>query len=265
MKIGLSSAVFYPQKSEIAIDKLCKMGFRVSEFFYNCEYEISEEFLSQIKSVCETSGTEIISVHPFTAFAESVYFFSEYERRCEEQLAKYAEIFKRVKWLGAKYFTLHGDRAHKGLGDDVCKLTCGGIQSLQKLSDAARQAGITLCLENVAWCKSANINYLKSVSENVDGIGFTLDLKQARRAGVPWESYLDVMGDKLRNIHISDFDENNDCLLPGEGLFDFRQFFSRIEEVGYKGDVIVEVYSSNYSDEKRISASKSFLEDIAGI
>lgn len=260
MKVGVSSAVFYPLVSEQAIDKVLELGFDTLEFFFNCEYEMSEGFLSVIEEKLCEKGARLLSVHPYTAFAEGVFLFSEYKRRCEEYILKYNEYFQRAKKLGARYFTFHGDRAFRGLTDDACTLSPLQCEVLNILSENARRKGITLCLENVSWCKSANISYLKEVSKKVPEIGFTLDLKQARRAGIPVNEYIDVMGDKIMNIHISDFDEQHDCLLPGEGVFDFSDFFRRIKNIGYNGDVITEVYSSNFLEESQLKHSKKFVE-----
>ena len=260
MKVGISSAVFYPMESEKSFDKLINAGFSTAEFFYNCEYEISEEFTEYLCEKVKSGGMEIVSVHPFTAFAEGVFFFSEYKRRTDEQLKKYEHTFRQMEKLGAKYFTLHGDRAFKGVFDEVCKLSEKDAQTLRTLSALAGKYGVTVCLENVSWCKSANISYIKSVYDAVPEIGFTLDLKQARRAGVSVYDYIDAMGDRIKNIHVSDFDDTSDCLPPGEGRFDFDEFLKKVKEIGYLGDILIEVYSSNFSDEEQLVKSRQFLE-----
>ena len=195
-------------------------------------------------------------------WAEAVLLFSEYKRRTDESILKYEYIFKAAKKLGAKYFTFHGDRAIYGLSDKSCSFTNSTCETLNNLSQLAVKNGITLCLENVCWCKSGNTEYLKNVSREVRNIGFTLDLKQARRAKIDYYEYLSAMGDKIRNIHISDFDKNNDCLLPGEGEFDFKRFFDETKEFGYNEDFLIEVYSSNFKEEKQIINSKNFLENL---
>lgn len=260
MKVGISSAVFYPLESEKSFDKLISAGFSTAEFFYNCEYEISDEFIEYLSEKIKNGGMEIISVHPFTAFAEGVFFFSDYKRRTEEQLKKYENTFKQMQKLGARYFTLHGDRAFKGISDDFCKLTERNAETLRTLSRIAKKYGVTVCLENVSWCKSANISYVKAVYDAVPEIGFTLDLKQARRAGVSVYEYIEAMGNRIKNIHVSDFDDTSDCLPPGEGKFDFGEFLAKIKDMGYTGDVLIEVYSSNFTDEEQLVKARRFLE-----
>ena len=258
MRIGISSAVLYPEYSEISMEKLTNCGFEVFEFFYNCDEEISLPFIEKMKTFCNKAF--FISIHPYTAFAEGVFFFSAYERRTREALEKYKNAFRMANELGVKYFTLHGDRLFGNVSK--CILTDKAAETLSLLADSAKEEGITLCLENVSWCKSSNPDYIRAVSEKVRNIGFTLDLKQARRANIPYEEYIDAMGSKILNIHVSDFDTEHDCLLPGKGIFDFNKFKKEIEEIGYRGDLLIEVYSEAFGELEELASSKRFLEKI---
>lgn len=260
MKIGISSAVMYPMQSENSIARLRELGFDIFEFFYNCDEEISEEYVDKIRE--ENHDISFVSLHPYTAFAEAVMFFSGYARRTEESIEKYKKVFRTAKKLGVKFFTLHGDRAYNGISDESCILTDESAGVLSLLAGAAKEEGISLCLENVSWCKSANVKYIEAVSKNVPGVFFTLDLKQARRAGVPYEEYISAMGNKIRNVHVSDFDDTSDCILPGEGKFDFKKLQRELSDIGYSGDVLIEVYSKCIRDDVQILNSKQFLENV---
>ena len=35
---------------------------------------------------------------------------------------------------------------------------------------------------------------------------------------VPLSEYIKAMGDDMVNVHVSDYDTNNTCLLPGKGV-----------------------------------------------
>ena len=94
-----------------------------------------------------------------------------------------------------------------------------------------------------------------------DKIGFTLDIKQACRAKIPLSDYIDAMGERLLNVHISDNNVENSCLLPGDGTLDFRKFVEKLLKIGYSGALILEVYSSAFDTIRQIEGSKSYLED----
>ncbi len=262
MKVGISSAVFYPMLVEESILKIAELGFKKIELFFNCDYEMSKDYLSELSRSLSASGIEVVSVHPYTSLVEGVYFFSDYARRTEESIEKYKAYFVAAMSLGARYFTFHGDRnlSRYTPYDKNCIPNENHLSAILRLAEEADARGITLCLENVSWCKSSNLEYLKTVAENVDKIGFTLDLKQALRAGVSPEEYIDVMGEKIKNVHISDCDDMHDCLLPGEGTRDFRKILNLLQKNSYRGDAIIEVYGSNFDTVRQIEASKTYFE-----
>lgn len=261
MQVGISSAVFYPMETEKAIDKIIELGFKKAELFLNCESEYEDEYIDEIKACMDAAGVEVVSVHPYTSLIEGMFFFSEYERRTQDSINKYRKYFRAAQRLGAKYFTFHGNRRVTGTVNSVIAMQ-KQYRAIEQLAAAAADYGVLLTQENVSWCDSHNIEYLRSLSENLgEKIGFTLDLKQARRADVAVEEYIDVMGKNLKNIHISDHNNEQVCLLPGNGELNHDALMDKLKKIGYSGDIIIEVYSSNYDDISQIRTAKTMLEN----
>ena len=92
--------------------------------------------------------------------------------------------------------------------------------------------------------------------------GVVLDIKQTRRAGYDYHCFLDAVGEYIRHIHVSDFRQERDCLPPGEGDFDFRRFFSELENIGYSGACIIELYRHSYADEDQIRRAYDYLKNL---
>ena len=89
-----------------------------------------------------------------------------------------------------------------------------------------------------------------------------MDIKQAYRAGTEWEQYVEAVGDRIVNLHISDYTDTSDCLLPGQGNVDFRKLFQQLEAYGYHGSAMVEVYSNDYSNPDELWQSRQFLQNV---
>ena len=90
---------------------------------------------------------------------------------------------------------------------------------------------------------------------------FVLDLKQARRSGEDYKSFLSVMSSKLVHVHINDYNESSDCLLPNkDGMTDFKAVFDDIKKVKECTSVI-EVYRDNYGDYAEIFKSLDYLKN----
>ena len=81
MEIGASTACFYPLETEKALKKVCDLGFKTAEVFMNSPSELEEGFVRELKAIANASGTEIVSVHPFSSFLESSCIFGDYKRR----------------------------------------------------------------------------------------------------------------------------------------------------------------------------------------
>jgi len=260
MEVGISSACFYPMQTEDAIDQIIRCGFRNVEIFVNSECEYHPTYCKELRKKLDDGGVNVVSLHSYTAVIESLYFFSGYERRIQDALDAYRRYFEAAATLGAKYFSFHGERAPHQIGfggadfDTQCAVLC-------RLSDVASEYGITVTQENVSWCASSDPNYIRGLRDALGNkIGFTLDLKQARRVNVPWQEYADAMGDRLLNIHISDTKDKKLSMLPGEGAFDFAQFFQYLKGKSYSNCVVIEVYSNDFGQNEQLIGSKQFLE-----
>jgi len=80
-----------------------------------------------------------------------------------------------------------------------------------------------------------------------------LDVKQSVRANVSPFDMLEVMGKNLAHLHLSDHNENCDCLVPGEGSFDLKGFAQKLKEKEYDGNVILELYSWFFDGEAALA------------
>lgn len=74
MKLGASTACFYPLETEKALLKVTELGYKYAEVFMNAPSELEEPFLKQLNTIAKDGGTDIVSVHPFSSFMESTVF-----------------------------------------------------------------------------------------------------------------------------------------------------------------------------------------------
>ena len=92
-----------------------------------------------------------------------------------------------------------------------------------------------------------------------------LDVKQCRLSGFSLEETLRAMGPRLLHVHLSDCAAGEPCLLPGQGDFDLEALKRRLEELGFSGTAVTEVYRRNFREEKELGDAllvvKKALED----
>lgn len=263
MRIGVSTACFYPQPVEEVVPLLTGLGVRAIEVFVNTESEFSSAFARQLSSIANSCGVDIVSVHPYTSLMEGMMLLSDYPRRTEDGMAQYQRYFEFTASVGARFFTFHGERNLGGV-DDPARAE-RKLKTYRRLCSLAGSCGVTLAQENVAWCKSENPAYLRWLYDNVPELRYTLDIKQAGRAGRYWRDFVDVVGDRIVNVHINDYSAAHSCLLPGEGDMDYDDFFHRMHALGYQGQALIEVYRSNFGAPEDMSRALRVLGRYAPI
>ncbi|MBZ9688983.1 sugar phosphate isomerase/epimerase [Clostridium estertheticum] len=259
MDIGLSSACFYPDlHTENSIEKMKELGFNHGEIFLNTVSEYEEEFIKILLEKKESCEFNVNSVHAFSSSFEP-YLFDKYYRRRADALKHFKSVCKATKLLGASCYTFHGMR-YTNFNELDKKFI---IDIYNELSYIAMESGVKLAQENVSWAMSSDLKFLTFLAEKCKyPTYFTLDLKQACRANVPIEKYIDIMGNNIVNLHINDRDEISSCLLPGKGNLNYKNIANMLKSVGYSGKGIIEVYSDNFSNYEELTKAKNFVFEI---
>ncbi len=254
MKTGMSSACFYPLETEKAVEKCGKMGFKNIEIFVNSYCELSGAIKNEIKAICDYYGMRVCSVHPFTSFAESFVFFGSYGRRVDDGIEFYKNYFDFASFLGAGLINLHGAKTLYTVDNQEY------FNRYARLFEAGKEFGITVSQENVVNYRSQSPEFIKRMSDYLgNGFALTLDLKQCRRAGEKATDFIDAVGEKIKAVHISDFTEGKDCIAPFEGEEDFNSIISALNNKGYKGNYLIELYSNCFENEAQIiTAAEKF-------
>ena len=259
MEIGASSACFYPLETEKSFQKICEAGFSHGEIFFNSTSELNPDFIREIRRIKDYYGVTVTSLHPYRSFSEGYDFFSKYKRRFYDAAEDYKRFFAAASELGARYIVMHGSKKKSEIPLDEYAERFG---ELNRIADTF---GCAVAHENVVDFVSAKPDFMRFM-KNYLGSDFkaVLDIKQARRAGFDPMEFIDILGENIVHVHLSDYDIRRDCIAPSEkGLFDFEAFFTALKNKGYKGDGIVELYSDGFTDTDEIVSAAEYLRKIA--
>ncbi len=242
MDIGISTACLYPLETEQALFELASRGIKNAEVFINSVDELEGAILDRMFEIINEYGIAIKSVHPFSSPLETLFIFGDYPRRTEYLFEIYKRYFEVMTKMGAKIFVLHGALLSSKVPDERY------MERYLRLFRTAKEFGITVAQENICYCKSASVDFLKNMSDNLgDEVRFVVDLKQARRSNIDPFTLIDALGEKIVHLHISDSSEEGDCLPIGKGGFDFERLFKALDTLSYDGALIVELYRENYN------------------
>lgn len=258
MKIGISTSCLYPMYTERSFELIAKNGTELTEIFFNANCELEPPFIKDLCNIKDAYGIFVSSVHPTMSLAESFMLFSNYDRRFYEGL----EIFKRygeiAAQLKAKYVIMHGGKPN-GTMDNY-----GYFDRFAKVAEVVRANGATLLQENVVKFRAGDIKALGDMSEYLgDNVNFCLDVKQSLRGGYSPYDVLKLLGSKIKHLHISDSNENCDCMLPLDGNFDFKRFLCEAKANGYEGDAVIEVYRNAFDEPNELfDAHKKLIKKV---
>jgi len=261
MDVNVSTACFYPELlTEGAVKVIADMGVKKLEVFLETMSEYEPDYCKNLLQIIEDKGLEVYSVHSF-AVQHEPYLFDKYRPRKEDSWRLFRKVVQAAGILGAKCITFHGP-GRKWLHNGNKQLKIKEIAGeMDRLAAEAEKYGVLLAWENVYWCLSYDPDIVRKIMEQTTSknIGFTLDIKQAHRSGVGNEEYLEVMGERLMNVHINDYYPGNMCLLPGKGQLNYKKLFDNLDRINYTGPLTIEVYRDNFIHHNEISQARDFL------
>lgn len=259
VRIGISSACFFPTETIHAVKKLASWNIPNIEIFFNSPRELKEDYVQELAQICKQAGTNVVSVHPFSSGSEPLYFFSEYPGRFEDGLEIYRSYFQAAKILGAQLLVFHGDSPYSKM-----PLEKGFEQIKQMDLLAQREYGVSVAYENVVRCRGKEPEYFAMLKEYYPQMKFVLDIKQALRSGRDPMDYIEYLGKSIVHVHISDSNEKKDCLPVGLGKMDLDLLLQRLIQKGFTGNILQELYRDSYDCEEEIMSGYQKLQKIIG-
>lgn len=254
---GVSSASLYPLHTEDAVEILAGLGVKNMEIFINDISELDAEISSKIYKTVTDYGINVVSMHPFSSPMESLFLFSDYDRRRDTLIDMYRRYFEFMNRLGAKIFVLHGAILSAKCSDERY------FERYSMLLDAAEEFGVSVAQENICYCKSKDIGFLKRLKENCGSrTKYVLDIKQAVRTGLSPFELIEELGKDIIHIHVSDNKPDADCLPVGKGSFDFEGFIGKLKDIGYDGALLIELYRNNYGEYSELYEGMKIIQQI---
>ena len=252
MKTGISTAsLFLRRETEDALTLIKSLGADCAELFYQTFYEYRPEFSATLEG-----GIEVSSVHVNTFHIENA-LFSRSRRIRGDGFYWLDQVMRSAQLLGCRAYSFHG-KPSGGRQTDID----GVAEYIRAASEFCARYGVRLCLENVAWCIYNKPGIFSRLKECIPGLCGVFDIKQARRSGFPYKEYIEDMKGSISHVHLSDADGEGNTCLPGKGNTDFAEVLKRLQDAGFDGNVIIEVYNENYCDISELQTSLDYLNEI---
>ena len=260
MKIGISTATYFEKlPTEETFPYIKAAGADVAEVFMNTFSEYTPEFGRILKKNADNAGVTVYSVHASNLNYEP-NLNNPTRRARDDSEVFFREVLSNGKLLNAKSYTYHGGTRLKRREYVFDFLKLGA--RVEELCSIAEEYGISLSYETVHWAYFSYPGFFTSLKEFSKSVRCTLDIKQVMQAGLNYRDFLPAMEGRINNVHLTDYDENGKILRPGKGVVDYYDLFSRLNNIGYDGPLMIELYSANYDKFDEIKECVEYLNDI---
>lgn len=257
MKLGVSTACFYPMLTELSLVSLLEMGINNFEIFFNTSSELDKKFVKGLRSSLRKYGGKVRSIHPYSSMMEPFMFFSNYERRFTDMMDDYKRYFEAANILDAELIVIHGDKLPAKTPDEKY------FERFNRIIDCGKKEGVIVAQENVNLHRSQNPDFLCRMRDWIgDDCKFVFDIKQAVRASYDPYDFAQRLGSSIIHVHVSDNSPSNTCLLPGKGMMDFSRLKKIIDDNGCDPAWVIEVYRSNFGEGEELRKALRWLREV---
>lgn len=256
LQLGLSTAAFYGRwETEDAAAQIAQLGLECAEVFLQSDSENTKEFAALVRR--NLGQTSCSSMHPLGGYEN--HMAGRPARQMKDAFDHFRRVLDAGAVLGAKTFVYHG--RNTPLLTPLAWNLAWNVEALTPMCEEAAQRGMVIGWENVFWCQLTAPERVLEAKTALPQVRFTLDIKQAMRAGCDPLAFVQAMGDRLCNVHVCDWDADGKLCLPGEGVFDFAALFAALRAVGYDGPVIMEPYLALIKNDEALARSIAFMRD----
>lgn len=244
VSIGASSGAFYPHTAtEDVPAAAAALGLGAVELMLQTVGEYDADFIARVKVNAEAAGVRIHALHTMFNLHPML---DRYPRRAAEGRALFQKGIEAAAALGAKALVWHGARKQDVASPEGWERF---IALTAELAKACGEQGVTLALENVSWCALAQVRHVVSFATRLEEIGtpeeigFVFDPFQAVEAGANPFMMLAAMGNRVVDVHISDYHQHDITarhLPPGDGDLPWSALIRAIAGSGYTGPMMIE-------------------------
>jgi len=257
MKIGISTASLYGKMyTEQALEFFNKNGVKNCEVFLSSFSEYDDNFGETLKKV--QGRTNVHSIHTLNAQFEG-QLFSKSARQYEDAKKIFTSALKTGQRLGAEIYVLHGPQQMK-YTKYVTDYKFFGERT-SELAYLTQKYDMLLTWENVHWTHYNHPDFMKNIMPYLsEEIGCTLDIKQAKQSDTTVDKYILDMQGKIKNIHIVDYDEHGNMVLPTKGFYDYQSLFNKIGNIDVP--VMIEVYDGCFNKADELLESYHKLKEL---
>lgn len=248
MKIGLSTAILWDYKDlnlpNAIHHSIEGLGFEAVEihcedpFFKGWGTEEAEKTKMEVKDALSTVEAEVTLHAPF----HDLNLATMNDGIRKEVVRQHKECIETARYLDSSIVVVHpGFIASRKFERKMPFKAM--VENLIEITEAAENAGVKLCLENLSSKEKAMCVETYEIEEvldrvNSDNLKVTLDVAHANTTKSGPLHYVRELKDEIVHLHVSDNTGSDDHLSIGQGNIDFEGVLQEL--MPYDGILMVE-------------------------
>ncbi|MBQ8374949.1 MAG: sugar phosphate isomerase/epimerase [Clostridia bacterium] len=275
IRTGIQSyAYFRLDDYEVGMRKMKAHGYDCIDYqelmyadspLFRLSDEAFEAYLTKVGACAQENGLQIWQLH---AIWPTVDDTTDEGRKAT--IGYYKKDILGAKYLGCQRVVLH-PCLPKGWGGDATEeeFFDANVAMLTALLPAAKEAGVTLCLENMPFKKGrafSNIESLKAVIQAVNDecVKACLDTGHLYVMGDDIREAIVLLGNDLGALHVHDDLARQDRhLIPFQGAIDWNGFIDGLKTIRFTGCISLETVVAERMPEELKESFQLALSSVA--
>jgi len=252
MIIGYSTNAFVKFSVFEAVEKIGRLGFGGVEIMCDRPHlyppDYGEENLTRLKTLIDDQGLKVTNLNSFTLFAVGDTYLPSWielqEERREIRIQHTLQCLKVADFFGCKNISVPpGGPVGEISREKAMTLFHRG---LERVAPLAQELDIKILVEPEPDLLMENTREFKEFIVDVKSpaIGVNFDIGHFFCAGEDPSGAFEELFEWIGHVHLEDIAANraHNHLVLGHGAIQFQEVFKTMINLGYKGDVSLELY-----------------------
>ena len=272
MILGYSTNAFVKFSVFEAVEKIGRLGFGGVEIMCDRPHlyppDYGEENLTRLKTLIDDQGLKVTNLNSFTLFAVGDTYLPSWiepqEERREIRIQHTLQCLKVADFFGCKNISVPpGGPVGEISREKAMTLFHLG---LERVAPLAQELDIKILVEPEPDLLMENTREFKEFIVDVKSpaIGVNFDIGHFFCAGEDPSGAFEELFEWIGHVHLEDIASNraHNHLVLGHGAIQFQEVFKTMINLGYKGDVSLELYPYVDTPEEAGRESLNYLRTL---
>jgi sugar phosphate isomerase/epimerase len=272
MVFGYSTNAFKNYSLTEAIDKIARIGFKGVEILGDRPHLYPPDFgqsqLDRLNQVLAKHGMKLTNLNSFTLFAVGDTYLPSWiepdKNRREIRIRHTLDSLNIAHKIGCPNISVPPGGPLNGLArSEAIRLF---HQGLEQVTSLAEELGVKILVEPEPDLLLETTRQFREFIKDVQSpaIGLNFDIGHFFCVGEDPRNAFEALFQWIGHVHIEDIasTREHNHLIAGRGAIEFKEIFTSMARLGYRGDISLELYTYQDTPEEAGKESLDYLRPI---